>query len=234
MIWYLKEGVGPNDPGDSGRSTDIDPLDGDWQHIRPVDWSIDIGKSKISVTAIWQSGRHLDPTNLPTRLKVTVLRGRKDLPALYEDYVDWGGGQRQLASEAFRDVVEAHDPGVHQFVPVQVENSKGEPVEKQYFWFVPGHRIFAMNAEKTEPPMKMFPDTPDITNPHPGRPAGVYRPRPPVEAWKPVFYREIIGDRDLFCDGEYPRKIFISDLLKQAFEDAGLIGACGRGPILAE
>ena len=139
-----------------------------------------------------------------------------------------------MASAAFRDVVEAHDPGVHQFVPVRVENTKGERVEKDYFWFAPGHRIFAMNAEKTEPPMMMYPDEPNVVNPHSDRLPGFYMPRPPVEAWKPVFYKDKIGDRDLFCDGEYPGKIFISDRLKQAFEEAGLIGACGRGPILTE
>ena len=42
MIWYLKQGVNPSDPEDSGRSTYITPLDGDWQAIRTQDQSIDI------------------------------------------------------------------------------------------------------------------------------------------------------------------------------------------------
>ncbi|MBM1690687.1 imm11 family protein [Sulfitobacter geojensis] len=219
---------------------DIVPLDGDWKKIALVDTSVDIGKWGILPTEEWQCGRHLETTNMPTRLKVTKGPAcRKDRPLIYEDYINWGGGQKQLCSTRFRTVLEALDPGAHQFVPVSIEDKAGNVVSDDYFWFAPGNRVFALDAQKTQPPMEPYKTGPGWINPHQDRPAMNFDQRNrPVENWAPVFHADKIGDRHVFCDGEFPRRIFMTDTMRQAIEDNNLIGAgVGRlftGPFRAE
>lgn len=49
---------------------------------------------------------------------------------IYDYDVSDGG---MVASNRFRDLVEAFDPGVHQFVPVAVEDHSGGPLGMWYF-----------------------------------------------------------------------------------------------------
>ena len=227
MIWSLRATF-PEDEL-KGCGWDIQPLDGDLRNVKPADLSVDIGHWPIPITEYWSSGRHMDTAKLPMRLSVKAIGCRKDRPALYQDFTA-SMGSDTLASAAFRDVVEAHDPGVHQFVPVQVEDAKGGAIEHDYFWFAPGHRIFALDAERTSPPMRPYPEGPDWINPHPDRPAMRFDRKQRSETWALVFRADKIGDRNLFCDGEFRRQIFISDRLKRAFEAAALVGVKAIGP----
>ena len=68
-----------------------------------------------------------DPANVPTR--VEERSKFKTFPDFLHVTNNW------IVSEAFKDMVESLEPGVHQFFPVEVIRKSGEPVEKTYFFF---------------------------------------------------------------------------------------------------
>ena len=52
-------------------------------------------------------------------------------------------------SSRFKDLVEDFEPGVHQFVPVEIYHSRaGEPVAT-YYWFIVGQRLDSVDREHT-------------------------------------------------------------------------------------
>ncbi|CAK0762329.1 conserved hypothetical protein [uncultured Gammaproteobacteria bacterium] len=72
----------------------------------------------------------------------------------------WGGGKRKLPeilgfqqiliiNDRFKNFVEQFDPGIHQFIPVDVYKAKaGEPVAK-YYWFNVLARVDTVDAQLT-------------------------------------------------------------------------------------
>ncbi|GKY87833.1 imm11 family protein [Sinisalibacter aestuarii] len=208
---------------------EIDELDGDIRAVKPLDMSIDIGANPLAITAWWDSGRHMDTTHMPTRLRVTASGCRKDRPAYY---CDFGRAfvSTTIVTSAFRDVIEAHDPGIHQFVPVQIEDGHGDVIDLEFFYFAVGYRVFALDRERSQPPVRHYPTGPDWRNPYDDGPAIRADQRGDPKDWVPVFRSEIIGDRDLFCDGGFRNRILISDRLKQALEAADLVGMQFVGP----
>lgn len=67
---------------------------------------------------------------------------RKGSPLLDYDTSDAG----RVVSQAFRDLVEEFDPGVHQFVPTAVEDHDGTPLTTHYFMRI----LRPINAIRTE------------------------------------------------------------------------------------
>jgi hypothetical protein len=67
---------------------------------------------------------------------------RKGSPLLDYDTSDAG----RVVSQAFRDLVEEFDPGVHQFVPTAVEDHDGTPLATHYFMRI----LRPINAIRTE------------------------------------------------------------------------------------
>lgn len=57
-----------------------------------------------------------------------------------------------LVSERFKAVVEALEPGVHQFFPVQLYWRGKKPVEGQYYWFVVCNALDSVNEEHSPMP----------------------------------------------------------------------------------
>ena len=47
-----------------------------------------------------------------------------------------GGGGISVVSERFRDLVERFEPGVHQFIPVDMYKAKADQPIARYYWFV--------------------------------------------------------------------------------------------------
>ncbi len=65
------------------------------------------------------------------------------MPAI-PDVITWFA-----VSPRFKDLVEQFEPGVHQFVPVDIYHArKGDPVAT-YYWFIVGQRIDSVDREKT-------------------------------------------------------------------------------------
>lgn len=83
-------------------------------------------------------GFALNPDTVPKRIR--WQSARKATP----DILPWFA-----VSAKFRDVVERFEPGIHQFIPVEVwRDRKGERIE-EYFWFSVCKLLDSVNREKT-------------------------------------------------------------------------------------
>lgn len=227
MIWdFHNKRRGSKD----GYAIYFEPIDGDLKKVRLVDETVDYGSSPIPRVDYFVSGRPVETSHLPLRVSLSysdsarVKRENVNLP----DYAV--AHLANLVSDKFRALVEQLDPGVHQFVPVNIEWKNGEVDERPYFWFAPATRLYALDVEKTEPAMREMPDLPTFVRPDPSKPAHFFDGRGPSSTWVPVFRSDVVSGHDVFCAMDFPRKIFISDRLKQAFEDAGLTGWGVHGP----
>jgi hypothetical protein len=85
-----------------------------------------------------EQGYWLKPETLPR--KMLWANGAQPLPEVLPGF---------LVSPRFRALVEQFEPGVHQFVPIEIYKSrKGEPVAT-YFWFIVGQRLDSVDREHT-------------------------------------------------------------------------------------
>ncbi|MEQ1649394.1 MAG: DUF1629 domain-containing protein [Hyphomicrobiaceae bacterium] len=94
--------------------------------------------SKMSSTPALQ-GYPVDPTTMPTA--VVYESKNKAVPD-----VEMAGGGVEIVSERVRDVIEQFEPGVHQFLPVDVYRPKAnEPFTRRY-WMIVCRRIDSVDA----------------------------------------------------------------------------------------
>lgn len=120
----------------------------------------------------------------------------------------------QVCSQTFCDIVEKHDPGVHQFESVQITWKDRSAYDTPYHWFIPGVRLSSLDPEESNPALSEhghysgFAKTGDI------------RPGP----IQPVFRASVVKDHNVFCDTATPGRMFVSARLKTAIENAGLTG----------
>lgn len=173
-------------------------IDGDFGKVTLVDPSQDDGLP-ITKGYTFNSGRPVDGTHMPTRLK---RRGPKHQPVLD---VDGGYGGALLVSDAFKSLLEELEPGVHQFFPMTIE--QGGKVLGNVYLFVICNRLDTIDRERTVP------------SPPPGRP---YRPhRDGTDNL--VFSRQAIGDHHAWID-KFVRGTCISNEFFDGVERAGLRG----------
>lgn len=179
---------------------------------------------------MFRSGRPVDPTFLPSRLVITYDHAPypADGDVVLSDYLPFAW--TQLVSSRLRDVIEQMEPGVHQFEPVTLEWVSGTKIDAEYYYLVPGSRLFPLDFEQTKPEMRLYPEGPDWINPHKDRPAAHFSATGPYSSWDPAFRSEIVSGHDLFCTGDFPGEIFVSDQLKTAIEEARFTGLRFRGP----
>jgi hypothetical protein len=86
-----------------------------------------------------EQGYWLDPETLPKQ----VLWGTGSKPPL-PDVLPWF-----TVSPRFKDLVEQFEPGVHQFVPVDIYQSKKGEAVATYYWFIVGQRLDSVDRERT-------------------------------------------------------------------------------------
>ncbi|KJZ18241.1 hypothetical protein TW80_14995 [Loktanella sp. S4079] len=97
---------GSNDPRvDLKHSEILEPIDGAYKKLELIDSSQD-GKYAVTFNS-GNSGRPVDPTHMPTRLR---RKGNEGRPLFDIDNM-WGGGL--LVTERFKEIVESFEPGVH-------------------------------------------------------------------------------------------------------------------------
>ena len=142
-------------------------------------------------------GARLDTTHLP---KLIRWNGNQ----LYDYEYTWNSS---IVSERFMSIVEALEPGLHQFEPVEVRRTDGSLVAK-YFWFFPLVRLDCMDRERT---------THTLVND--GR------------FWKSnsgaIFVVNLsqVGHHHVWIDPRTSQPAFVSETFKTAMEDAGITGA---------
>ncbi len=191
----------------------FEELDGDYDKVDMVDKSTDRSTTRITSTHAFRVGREIETEYLPTRLRPKKRKGK--LPDLAVHRMG------QICSQRFRDVIEALEPGVHQFVPVQIVWKDKSVDERPYYWFVPCTRIWALDPEESNPPLGengWYLGYAMMGEPRPG----------PIQ---PAFRKDRVKNHHLFVDGGIQGRFYISERLKAALEDAKLVGVGFSDPL---
>ena len=120
-------------------ATYIEFIDGDYKKVHQIDPDGFVPQDRwdevFYKVAHYPQGLPLEDTHVPTRAKLT---GSKRTPQdVYNAY------STLFVSDRFKALVEADEPGVHQFFPIQLERPNGEVIG-QYHWFNPCHRVVAV------------------------------------------------------------------------------------------
>ena len=115
------------------------PLDGDIDKIEYADTSLDPGLSLLFEPGQLYAGRAVKPENIPTRVEWQSKR--------YKPYDVFMSGGLILVSDAFKDIIENHEPGVHQFFPIEVVYRDGTFARQMYFFNI-CNRLDTMDRER--------------------------------------------------------------------------------------
>jgi hypothetical protein len=153
----------------------------------------------------FQQGVPVEPEHLPKQL----IWGHGELKKGVADLLKHNS--IFIASENIRRVVEAHEPGVHQFVPVEIRWKNGGSAIP-YYWLYPCNRIDSIHDTLTTFDCKEF---------KPGIKRWLHR-----QGGKIVYDLNKIGDVHMWLDRGYLNTdgIMISQALRSAFEAAKLTG----------
>ena len=108
------------------------PLDGDLSKTRAIDQTIVHAKmNSFDVVKPPEGqidwGRRIHPDHMPTKIRVGGPRRKLG------DCIHWRGVA--LVNDKFRQVVEALEPGVHQFFPVEMQ-FKSSVLDEPYYFFI--------------------------------------------------------------------------------------------------
>jgi hypothetical protein len=122
----------------------FDFVDGDMKKVENEDRSIDIGINPPDWSIAMRFGRRVKTEFLPKRIRPTTNQSRMPDFAIAK--------LAQICSAKFRHVVETLEPGVHQFVPVQVVRKNGDHIADM-FWFVPCNRLDTLELDLLHPPV---------------------------------------------------------------------------------
>lgn len=195
----------------SARPTKVAQVGGDWSEVYPAD--IDFSEFRdfgvlpdgtIASKEFAQQGLPIRGEYLPKELKW----GHGELKEGVHDFLQTNSCF--IASEKFRNTVEALEPGIHQFVEVKITWKNGE-AKQRYYWLFPCNRIDSIHDQLC---------TYDFKERN-----GIRRWQ-----WKPdtklVFDLQKIGNTHMWLDRGYHNTdgINISETLKNALEDAKITG----------
>ncbi|MCX8255335.1 hypothetical protein RHCH11_RHCH11_02891 [Beijerinckiaceae bacterium RH CH11] len=136
-----------------------------------------------------------------------------------------------LISERVRDVMEHAEPGVHQFLPVDVYISPrpfeiGEAPVARSYWLVVGQHFDFVSAEDTHQPRAAVINPDGSTAPRLWDFSGTLTNQPKSNA-PVIFDREAIGERQMWVDRSFinAHHPFISDDLGREMIEMNLYGA---------
>lgn len=133
MVWWLQGAP------IRGRWIDSEELDGDISKIECEDMTDDGGTMIRPGYVSAQAGRRIKTEHVPTKLE---WRSK----AAVSDYKTPMGFS--MVSPRFREIVEALEPGVHQWLPLEVVDKKGGHLADRYY-FIPCNRIDSADHEHT-------------------------------------------------------------------------------------
>ncbi len=109
----------------------------DWESIVP-----DVAR-RADISNIWMTGEGiLDPREMPRRLKFS--KKRNAIPPIF-----MSNGGIVICSQLTRDILEAFDPGLHRFIPIQLLFHNHEPAPGCYYILNVHHKLDTIIDEKT-------------------------------------------------------------------------------------
>lgn len=193
---------------------EVMPGDKDYQKIEVEDPTPDGGLYMDDGRAL-RSGRRVKTEHFPEALK--KVSGSK-----VPDF-DWLNSLIYV-SDRFKSIVEAIEPGIHQFIPFQIVGPKKAVLADMWFMVV-CNRLDTVDRENTTLLLlrgRIWTPPQDIPRlPEHLRPDNV---DPNVEA-RLVFNLEQIGDHHLWFDKHLGRGPYLSDKLADALMSAEVTGA---------
>jgi hypothetical protein len=208
MVYYIS-----NETKVAGKEVinlDMIPGDGDRKKIKVIDLTPDGGLYVEDERALC-SGRAVETEFFPKRLKKRSGSVIPDYGYLYRlNYV----------SDRFRQIVEAVEPGVHQFIPFQILGARKVVLADMFFMNI-CNRLDSVDREHTtlildrgriwlphqDVPRNEWPENFDLTRP-----------------FRLVFNEKQIGVCHLWYDKHHTQGPFISDKLAEMLGDAELSG----------
>ncbi|MEM7242963.1 MAG: DUF1629 domain-containing protein [Pseudomonadota bacterium] len=143
MAYSIGCGIFPDEPSANSQEAVFLPDNGDFDNVRLIDYTQDEG-GLIPQRGGLTVGRPYAPGPMPTKIK----RDGRDAKRLSVLDVEHFYGQ-PLVIEAFKDIVEEHEPDVHQFFPMDAYI--GEELVGKYFYFNVCNRLSTIHREKTFP-----------------------------------------------------------------------------------
>lgn len=114
-----------------------------------------------------------------------------------------------IATKAVTDIIERFEPGVHQFVPLEVRNKKGEPVGADYFIIQP-LQVFCAILGDDEAPYELRWKFKNVYGPMPAIARySAYRPilSKPKIAGRHLWRSEVINNDETYLSDELARAI---------------------------
>lgn len=135
--------IGKKSPYDTDPVNEVIGGEAAWADLRFQDPEAVDRLAKIPGRVPLGQGYAVAPDSAP---KSFLWKSTSKRPPAYA----FGNNSVMLVSSRFRDLVDQFEPGVHQFLPVNVYSSKTatEPFD-QYYWFVVCNLIDSINPERT-------------------------------------------------------------------------------------
>lgn len=125
-------------------------------------------------------------------------------------------------SDKAKQIIEALEPGVHQFFPVEYQDGQGRITGVRY-WFVPCHRIDSVDRKHTNMVLRKgleWTPAKDMLRRREPVPDNV----DPSKPSKLVLNLAAIGDRQVWRDKHISSSLFISDAMASQFKAEKLTG----------
>ena len=181
-----------------------------------------------SIKAQYGSGKNFDPGkidhlgDLSAKVPADLYPPRLKLVRGKEIYDYSGALPTRVVSQRFRDVVEEIDPGVHQFVPVEIVNRAGNPCKGGPWYFFRVQRVLsAINMEGSSniPPVGVGGSDHGDAN------------RIQINSnAKLVVNADQVSSIGIWHDKRSPQHRFVSEKVLSRMKDAGLTGWEVRNP----
>lgn len=207
--------IGKKSPYDTDPVNEVIGGGAAWENLRFLDPEAVDRRAKMPGRIPLGQGYPVVPDSAP---KSFLWRSTSKLPP---DYA-FGDNSVMLVSPRFRDLVEKFEPGVHQFLPVDMFNSKtaAEPFDR-YYWFVACNAIDSLDPEQTTLTWDGEYDV--IYN---GMRRGAWFFDINVDpAQKPIFNLNAVGENCLWRDPYYSRDyVYCSDAFGEAMISSQLTG----------
>lgn len=148
----------------------------------------------------WSSGRRVKPESIP---KVIRWMSKRKLLDYEGAYIGW------TVSDRFRDLIEAIEPGIHQFEPIRFIAKDRSPLADRWFWQV-CNRIDSVHRGLSNLTFKQN--------------GIVWRPPPKPTVPRIVFDLSKIRTANFWHDKHLSSGTFVSDIAKERVEAAGITG----------
>ncbi len=195
-----------------GYYVEYDVLDGDMEQVRLIDDTPDQGGKP----PVMKSGRAIDPTHLPKRVR---WKDRKKQPM-----ADFNGGPMTSLSARAKELIEQYEPGVHQFFAVTFYDIDGDFLEDRWFLNV-CNRLDTIDRERVQGFLllrgRFWAPIQDWLR---DRPAEIPLGYDTAQPSRLVFNRAQIGGAHLWVDRHLSSGIWVSDEFDAACDAAGLTG----------